>query len=705
MNILLTAALLVPLVSGGAIAMSKNGIAIPSLGLGWFPAMQKVLGGKTLSNKQLGLLGSTVSLGLITILIYTFNSSQLGYQFNIVNPNNFLNAFTLNIGIDGLSIFFVLLTAFILPLAILSNWKSIPESNDKTYTVLMLILETLLLTIFLVLDILGFYIFFESILAPLYILIGIYGSANKEKAAYFLLLFTLAGSLIMLLGIGTIYDVTNSTSFNVLFNVVMSIKLQSILWIAIFVAVMVKTPVFPLHTWLPVVHSESPLGGSIILAGIILKLAVYSCIRILIPIFAEGTFLFVPLIFVIGILTIIYTSLVTTRQMDVKVIIAYSSIGRLGPFHLLKNLIMESQQTICGKFIILKNYIQNTNRLDPITIGTRGTESVNTGHTRLYTPSLSGGNTMSKNFCSSNLSLPWAGSRSEEWFGLNNPQITKALSDLTACLAGLRDNLISMLVVISEAICLLSKYTLSAACMRFKLKTNINYSRYYSTSKKKRIVNEKRYNEWLAGLIDGDGYFYSNKSGSSGLEITMDLRDEHCLYLVKNRFGGSVKLRSGVSAVRYRLHNKEGLSDLINSKPLEYDDGWLSGFFDSDGSIYLYASGTTDNVRLTISISQKNKLLLDPLMELYGGTIHSHSKSGGAFKWSINNKEAILSLLNNYFHNNPSRSYKMNRLNLIPKVYELKDLRAYSATQNSILAKAWLILMNKWNKGLERSSF
>lgn len=295
--------------------MSKNGIA---------------LGGKALSNKQLGLLGSTVSLGLITILIYTFNSSQLGYQFNMVNPNNFLNAFTLNIGIDGLSIFFVLLTAFILPLAILSNWKSIPESNDKTYTVLMLILETLLLTIFLVLDILGFYIFFESILAPLYILIGIYGSANKEKAAYFLLLFTLAGSLIMLLGIGTIYDVTNSTSFNVLFNVVMSIKLQSILWIAIFVAVMVKTPVFPLHTWLPVVHSESPLGGSIILAGIILKLAVYSCIRILIPIFAEGTFLFVPLIFVIGILTIIYTSLVTTRQMDVKVIIAYSSIGHMG---------------------------------------------------------------------------------------------------------------------------------------------------------------------------------------------------------------------------------------------------------------------------------------------------------------------------------------------------------------------------------------
>jgi NADH:ubiquinone oxidoreductase subunit 2 (subunit N) len=682
MNLLLTASLLVPLVSGATIAMRKSTASFISL-----------------SNKQIGLLGSTISLALITVLIYTFNSSQLGYQFNIINPNDFINSFTLNIGIDGLSIFFVLLTAFLLPLAILSNWKSIPESNDKTYTVLMLILETLLLTIFLVLDILGFYIFFESILAPLYILIGIYGSANKEKAAYFLLLFTLAGSLIMLLGIGTIYDVTNSTSFNVLFNVVMSIKLQSILWIAIFVAVMVKTPVFPLHTWLPVVHSESPLGGSIILAGVILKLAVYSCIRILIPVFAEGTFLFVPLIFVIGILTIIYTSLVTTRQMDVKVIIAYSSIGRFGPFHFIKKLIMESQQTICGKFIIFINYIQNTYK--PLMGGTQSVYII------------------SKNFCSqipAMLGLRW-----------NNPQITKALSDNT--------NLISMLVVISEAICLLSIYTLSTMWLKLKTKNDSKgvISRFapnYSTSTKKRLINEKRFNEWLAGLIDGDGYFYSYKSGSSGLEITMDLRDEHCLYIIKNRFGGSVKLRSGVKAVRYRLHNKEGILDLVNTvnglirnpvrilqlnnictkyninlilpKPLEYDDGWLSGFFDSDGSMYLYAAGTTNNVRLTIGISQKNKLLLDPLIELYGGTIHSHSKSGGAFKWVLNNKEDILSLLNKYFHNNPSRSYKMNRLNLINKVYELKDLRAYSAPQDSILAKAWLILIDKWNKGFNK---
>lgn len=217
----------------------------------------------------------------------------------------------------------------------------------------------------------------------------------------------------------------------------------------------------------------------------------------------------------------------------------------------------------------------------------------------------------------------------------------------------------SMQVGISEAIRLLSTLLIKVLTFEpYGLKENSLHM--YSTSTKDRKKAEKRFNEWLAGLIDGEGNFYLSKlGGSTGLEITMDLRDEHCLYIIKQKYGGSVKLRSGVKAVRYRLFHKAGLLALIEDvnglirnpirieqlkkicekyeiivkqpKPLEYENGWLAGFFDSDGSISI---NKINNV-IIIAFSQKDRILLEPLVELYGGKIYIHNKNQTAFKWTI----------------------------------------------------------------------
>lgn len=291
-----------------------------------------------------------------------------------------------------------------------------------------------------------------------------------------------------------------------------------------------------------------------------------------------------------------------------------------------------------------------------------------------------------------------------------NPQVTKARINSNLALKTKRIQIqfnnglyksggvnvgLSMLVGTSEAIRLL-------------------FIRNYSSIPK----SEKNlFNEWLGGLIDGNGCFLLSKKGYASLEITMETRDKHCLYLIKQKFGGSVKLKSGVNWLRYRLHHKKGLLDLINAvngeirnpvrllqlnnicekygihliqpKPLTYNNGWLSGFFDSDGSVYL----NLESAQLFITASQKNRFILDSLTELYGGTIYIQKDS---FKWMIYKQQEILALLDNYFKQFPSRSAKHNRLKLIKRYYELRTFKAHLATQNSVLGKAWKKLLIKW---------
>lgn len=277
--------------------------------------------------KIIGLSTSIINFIISIILWSKYDSSSDQFQF--VQEFNQLNFCHLNLGIDGISIYFILLTTFLIPIVLLSNWDSI-KNAVKTYVIIILLLETLMLAVFMVLDVLLFYIFFESILPPLFLLIGLYGSTRKIRASFHLFLYTLLGSLFMLLAFLTMYFLSGSTDFNILYQTNFNTDLQKILWIAIFISIMVKTPLFPFHIWLPLAHAESPLGGSILLAGIVLKLALYGCLRILLPILPEASLYFTPLVYVICVITILYTSLTTLRQIDIKVIIAYSSIGHMG---------------------------------------------------------------------------------------------------------------------------------------------------------------------------------------------------------------------------------------------------------------------------------------------------------------------------------------------------------------------------------------
>ena len=271
--------------------------------------------------KQLSLILSIITLYIVLYWWYIYETNTNNYQL-VSNIHNIL------LGLDSISLYLIVLTAIIIPISLLSNWNSI-KNNIATFNILILLLAILLLINYLCIDLLSFYIFFEATLMPLFVLIGIFGANNKEKAAYYILIFTFTSSLFMLLSIIVTTYIINNTSYLIYTQLILSLDLQILLWIGIMLGILVKTPLFPFHVWLPVVHSESPLACSIILAGIILKLTVYLIIRWLLPFLAEASIIFNPTIYVICILTIIYTSLITLVQIDLKVIIAYSSISHM----------------------------------------------------------------------------------------------------------------------------------------------------------------------------------------------------------------------------------------------------------------------------------------------------------------------------------------------------------------------------------------
>jgi NADH-ubiquinone oxidoreductase chain 4 len=214
--------------------------------------------------KQIALSASIINLfiSLVIFILFDFSSNQ----FQFVQEYHEVSYFHIYLGVDGLSIYFVLLTTIITPISLLSNWTSISE-NIKSYVIIILLLETLLLAVFLVLDILLFYIFFESILPPLFILIGLFGSSNKVRASFYLFLYTLLGSLFLLLSILTMSSIMGSTDFDALSKTNFNYFTQLFLFYGIFIAFAVKTPTIFLNTWLLKAHVESPLGGSILLAG------------------------------------------------------------------------------------------------------------------------------------------------------------------------------------------------------------------------------------------------------------------------------------------------------------------------------------------------------------------------------------------------------------------------------------------------------
>ncbi len=276
-------------------------------------------------SKQIALFTSLVVFVVSLALWAEFDGSTSEYQFTQEYFNH------VKLGVDGISLYFVLLTTFITPICILSNWDSITsQSSEKLFLICFLVLESLLLAVFTVCDILLFYIFFESVLIPLFLVVGIWGgSAGKVRAAFLLFLYTLFGSLFMLLSFLGIYYHTGSTDFQVVSLAEMDLSQQKLLWLGIFISMAIKTPLLPFHVWLPRAHAEAPLAGSVILAGLILKLATYGYMRILLQFLPDASSYYSPLVETIAAITLVYASLATLRQTDFKALVAYSSIGHM----------------------------------------------------------------------------------------------------------------------------------------------------------------------------------------------------------------------------------------------------------------------------------------------------------------------------------------------------------------------------------------
>lgn len=297
--------------------------------------------------KFTALLGTIINL--ITSLILYIRYDNSFNQFQKVQEYFNINILNFNLGFDGLSIFFILLTTIIMFISLLSNWNSIIK-NIRLFVIIILIIETLLLAVFLVLDTLLYYIYFESILLPLFILIGLYGSNNKITASFYLFLYTLWGSLFLLLSILTISSKIGTSDFNVLYKNNLDYYIQLYIFYGIFIAFAVKTPTIFLNTWLLKAHVESPLSGSIILAGIVLKLSLYGILRLILPILPKAYITFTYIISIIGVISIIYASVSTLRTVDIKELIAYSSVSHAAVY--LLGVFSNNIQGIEGSIIL-----------------------------------------------------------------------------------------------------------------------------------------------------------------------------------------------------------------------------------------------------------------------------------------------------------------------------------------------------------------
>ena len=274
------------------------------------------------------LFTSLANFFLVLFLWYSFDKNYSGFQF--IEESNWLSGLIkFKLGIDGISILFIVLTAFITPICILSCVNSV-NKRIKEFLIAILVLETFMIGVFCSLDLLVFYLFFEAGLIPMFLIIGVWGGPKRVYSAFKFFLYTLLGSVLMLVAIIVIYWTTGTTDLVLINEVKIPKELQYILWLAFFSSFAVKMPMWPVHTWLPDAHVEAPTAGSVILAAILLKMAGYGFLRFSIPFFPVASEYFTPLIFSLSIIAIIYTSLVALMQDDMKKLIAYSSVAHMG---------------------------------------------------------------------------------------------------------------------------------------------------------------------------------------------------------------------------------------------------------------------------------------------------------------------------------------------------------------------------------------
>ena len=265
-----------------------------------------------------------------SLFLWVFFNKSIG-SFQFVDKFSWIPILNLNfpVGVDGVSLFFIILTTLLIPLCLLASWDSV-QFDLKKYLISFLVMEFFLIGVFCILDLLLFYIFFESVLIPMFLIIGIWGSRERKiRASYFFFLYTLLGSVLMLLSILYIYYQVGTTDYEVLLTFSFSSLEQKIMWFAFFASFATKVPMVPVHLWLPEAHVEAPTAGSVILAGVLLKLGTYGFIRFSLPLFPQACFYFAPFVYAMSVVGIVYTSFTAIRQSDFKRIIAYTSVAHM----------------------------------------------------------------------------------------------------------------------------------------------------------------------------------------------------------------------------------------------------------------------------------------------------------------------------------------------------------------------------------------
>ena len=289
-------------------------------------------------------LWTTLITFLVSLLIWThFDPKNPGFQF--VEEYAWLGSLKYKMGVDGISMLFVILTTFLMPLCILASWESI-EERVKEYMIAFLVLETLMLGVFCALDLVLFYLFFEGGLIPMFLIIGVWGGKRRVYASFKFFLYTLLGSVLMLLAMMAMYWQAGTSDIPTLLHTNFPPDMQWWLWLAFFASFAVKMPMWPVHTWLPDAHVEAPTAGSVILAGILLKMGGYGFLRFSLPMFPVASAQLAPLVFTLSIIAILYTSLVALVQEDIKKLIAYSSVAHMG--FVTMGIFAASQQGIDG---------------------------------------------------------------------------------------------------------------------------------------------------------------------------------------------------------------------------------------------------------------------------------------------------------------------------------------------------------------------
>ena len=276
----------------------------------------------------ISLFSSLATFMLSLFVWYSLDSTSSDFQF-LEETNWINNAIKFKLGVDGISILFIVLTTLITPICIISCVNSI-KVRVKEFLIAILILETFMIGVFCSLDLVVFYIFFEAGLIPMFLIIGVWGGPRRVYSAFKFFLFTLLGSVLMLAAIIAIYWITGTTDVTEIYKIQIPTSYQNLLWLAFFSSFAVKMPMWPVHTWLPDAHVEAPTAGSVILAAILLKMAGYGFLRFSLPMFPIASEYFTPLIYTLSIIAIIYTSLIALMQEDMKKLIAYSSVAHMG---------------------------------------------------------------------------------------------------------------------------------------------------------------------------------------------------------------------------------------------------------------------------------------------------------------------------------------------------------------------------------------